>query len=90
MAETKKFLDLSGLTQYDDAIKEYINQTIADMSKVKIVKCTAFSQFPTTGDDNTIYIDTTEHKIYSWSLTARKYSVVGSDYNDITVINGNF
>lgn len=52
-----------------------------------ITKDTIYN-FPAIGDENCIYIDTTENKTYRWSDSSMKFFCIGSDYNDIRTING--
>lgn len=44
--------------------------------------------FPNIGDANVLYGDTTENKLYRYNPDDGKYYCVGSDYNDITAIDG--
>lgn len=44
--------------------------------------------FPNIGDVNVLYGDTTENKLYRYDPDDGKYYCVGSDYNDITAIDG--
>lgn len=44
-------------------------------------------EFPSVGSVNCIYISRTENKTYRWSDDDLKYYCVGSDWNDIKIIN---
>lgn len=44
--------------------------------------------FPPIGDKNCIYISKATNKTYRWSNEDTKYFCVGSDYDDINIING--
>lgn len=61
---------------------------IAKPSENYIVSAESYLDFPTQGDSKILYIDETANKTYRWDDTQLKYFVVGSDYNDIEVING--
>ena len=43
--------------------------------------------FPTVGKDGFIYIDRLANKIYRWDDDNLKYYCVGSDYNEIDLID---
>lgn len=58
------------------------------LQKEFVVSKDSFLEFPATGEENTIYIDTTANKSYRWNPEDFHYYVVGSDYNDIKVVNG--
>lgn len=45
-------------------------------------------EFPNIGDSSVEYIDKTANRVYRWDDTALTYYCVGSDYNEIKVING--
>lgn len=44
--------------------------------------------FPSIGNENCIYIARTENKTYRWSEPDLLYYCIGSDYNNIEIING--
>lgn len=44
-------------------------------------------EFPNTGSSDLLYVATDENKIYRWDSTDLIYRVVGSDYNDIKLID---
>lgn len=46
------------------------------------------NDFPPVGNELCLYIAKDENKLYRWDDTAIKYYCVGSDYNDIKIING--
>lgn len=81
---------LENLQIYDEEIKNYIKKLLSENAKELIVEKESFLQFPTVGNEGSIYIDTTENKAYRFSESELKYYVIGSDYNDVKIINGNF
>lgn len=85
-----KLTSFENLQIYDEEIKQYIKKLLSENAKELIIEKETFLQFPTIGNSNAIYIDITENKIYRFSETELKYYVVGSDYNDIELIDGNF
>lgn len=46
------------------------------------------NQLPSIGNSKCLYIATEENKIYIWNENSQKYHIIGSDYNEISVING--
>ena len=46
------------------------------------------NQLPNVGNSKCLYIATKENKIYIWNEEIQKYHIIGSDYNEISVING--
>lgn len=46
-----------------------------------------YLNFPAIGDESVIYIDKTANKTYRWDDNSLKYYVIGSDYNDIELID---
>ena len=46
--------------------------------------------FPSVGNSTFLYVDQSRNKIYRWDPDNLKYYVVGSDYDDIEVVNGDF
>lgn len=47
-----------------------------------------FPVIPNSGWEKDIFLDTTNNKIYRWDTTDMKYFCIGSNYDDIEVING--
>jgi hypothetical protein len=64
-------------------------------SRTQVIKLTGLEQiffstkleFPNTGDSSLLYVATDKNKIYRWDSTDLIYRVVGSDYNDIKLID---
>ena len=48
------------------------------------------SSFPTTGKENVLYIETETNKAYRWDDENIRFYCVGSDYNEINIIDGSF
>lgn len=44
-------------------------------------------EFPNVGDSSLLYVAIDENKIYRWDSIEMVYKVIGSDYNDITLID---
>lgn len=57
-------------------------------SEFKLVSRNSHTEFPSIGSEDTLYIDKSENKLYRWDAQSLKYEVVGTNYNDITIING--
>lgn len=60
---------------------------INEIPETVITKDTIYD-FPTIGSENCIYVCRNENKTYRFDESELKYYCIGSDYNDITVING--
>ena len=45
-------------------------------------------EFPSIGKENMIYVAKDEHKIYMFNANTLTYEVIGSDYNEIEIIQG--
>ena len=67
---------------YTYATKDELHNYVAS----RRVVYTTLSAFPTQGTTGITYIDATNKTVYEWNGTA--YYCVGSDFNNITVING--
>ena len=52
-----------------------------------VVQKDSYLEFPTIGNEATIYIDRTANKSFRWDNDGLKYYVVGSDYKDISVVD---
>ena len=72
----------------ETAIVEIDNK--ASTIEVKLINHNYASrfEFPNTGTEAVLYIDTADNKTYRWSAGELKYYCVGSDYNEIEIING--
>lgn len=53
-----------------------------------IRRFSSYLEFPTIGNDAVLYLDETANKLYKWNQTDLHYYVVGSDYNQIQIIDG--
>ena len=53
-----------------------------------VITVDSIAALPNLGDQNIAYIVEKENKVYRWDSTTAKYFVVGSDYNEIKLING--
>ncbi len=45
-------------------------------------------EFPSIGKENMIYVARDEHKVYIFNTATIAYEVVGSNYNEIEIIQG--
>ena len=81
------------LRKYQDETNnqlEAISTNIQDLqnNKAQIVEETSYLNFPNIGNENNIYIDTSQNACYRWDSQSLKYYCYGSNYNDINIING--
>ncbi len=65
-----------------------VDKSTSVYAEPSVVQYDTHFDFPNVGREGTIYIDKATNKAYRWDDSDMKYYVVGSDYNDITVING--
>nr|DAZ34069.1 MAG TPA: hypothetical protein [Caudoviricetes sp.] len=84
----KIYIGLDGLQWYDGWIKDYISKQIKENEKQVVINEDSYLQFPTIGSPECLYVDTTANKIYRWDDANLKYFTVGSDYNEIEIIDG--
>lgn len=75
-------LDKEGLITLVEEIKDQIEK-----SKDSVLEYDSSLLFPTTGKQNTIYIDKLENKSYRWDSDNLKYYVL-NDYENIEIIDG--
>lgn len=66
---------------YNNGVWEELNESPI------VTKGTKYA-FPNIGNASKIYVATAENKTYRWSDDDLKYYCIGSDYNDINIING--
>ena len=86
--KTFKIIDYDGMEIYTDEVKKLIKK-IALESSDKIKTYANHLQFPITGEKDVLYVTTEENKTYRWDENDTKYFCVGSDWEEIDVINGN-
>jgi hypothetical protein len=65
------------------AVKDYV------ASRGSVLSFESYADFPISGEENILYIDKLNNKTYRYS-TDRNYYIVGSDYNEISEIHGEF
>ncbi len=53
-----------------------------------VCRFSTYLEFPTVGRDAVLYLDEAANKLYKWNQTDLHYYVVGSDYNQIQIIDG--
>lgn len=66
---------------YNNGVWEELNESPV------VTKDTKYA-FPNIGSASKIYVATAENKTYRWNDDDLKYYCIGSDYNDINIING--
>lgn len=59
-------------------------------SKNIIQQFSSLYAFPTPGDESIIYLDKSTNKTYRWDDNNTRYYCIGSDYEDIKIIDGNY
>ena len=84
----KKYLDLVGASYLKDKIIECLKEYTDAKTSELILRYQSIHEFPNIGDESKLYISTSTNSLYRWDDTSIKYYCIGSDYNNIEVING--
>ncbi len=82
----ESILTKTGLEIYNSELLKHIKGLIGE-SNDTVLEYTSSLQFPTVGKINTIYIDMNGNKIYRWDDDNTKYYCIGSNYEEINLIN---
>ena len=101
--EEIKYLGLSGLETLINEINDefakikhshsasditgILSDEVIPQSAKNVETYSALSNFPAIGRSNVLYINEHENKSYRWDDDNIKYYVIGSDYEDIDIIN---
>ena len=85
-----KLIDLPGLEVYTDEVQKLIKKMISESSDFEIVTKHSYLDFPITGSQNKIYIDKTNNRTYRYDEDNLKYYIIGSDWDDIDLIDSNW
>lgn len=73
----------------NDATDVVINNAESTIEvKLKSQQYATRYEFPNIGNEGVLYSDIGENKTYRWDGTDLKYYCVGSNYEDIKIING--
>lgn len=64
------------------------NVNKAENIYVKEIEFNNRYEFPSIGKENMIYVARDEHKMYIFNTATLAYEVVGSNYNEIEIIQG--
>ncbi len=83
----------------DKIIVQKIPNVIQDLSRrmkdlednpsTEIVESQSYLNFPAIGQAGKIYVDVSNNKTYRFDTDKLQYIVIGSDYSEIKIINGN-
>lgn len=65
----------------------FFNGEWVELNESPVISKRTIYSFPTIGSETNIYIATDENKTYRWNDADMKYYCIGSDYNDIQIIN---
>lgn len=88
MADENKYLDLLGTKFLKDKILECLKDYTDTKTSEVVSQYQSIYNFPNIGDENKIYIDSSTNRTYRWDDNLIKYYCIGSDYNNIDIING--
>ena len=81
-----QLLNFSGLTELVNNMKEYFSKYV---SENKVMSFPSVSSFPTVGNKDMIYIDTTHDTIYRWDDTSIKYYPLAFNTDDLYILDCN-
>lgn len=87
-SNANKYIDYDGMGIYTEEVKKLIKK-IALESSDKIKTYQNHLYFPIVGDSTALYIASEENKTYRWDADNLKYFCIGSDWENIDVIDGN-
>lgn len=76
--------DVAVQNGYTGTEEEFVSQIM----KLEYQPFESRFHFPNIGDAGVLYGDTKENKLYRYDAEQHKYYCVGSNYNDITAIDG--
>lgn len=65
----------------------FFNGEWVELNKSTIITEDTIYSFPTVGNEAFIYIASKENRTYRWDNDNSKYYCIGSDYNEIKIIN---
>lgn len=79
-----------GSVTQDVANVDYYTFSLVGLSSVttSTQNYSSAASFPANGDPAAFYVDTVANKLYRWDNTTGLYYCIGSDYTDITEIDG--
>lgn len=83
-----KYVGLDGLVLYDSEIKKFFKQLLSSSLTPSVINKTSSAVFPKTGNESCLYVDMSENKVYRWDNESKTYIVVGSNYDDMNIIDG--
>lgn len=75
----QQFLDLNGLTE----LVTYLKKSITEQKE--ILPYASNKLFPSTGNVNTIYIDTATNSIYRWDSSNKKYEILAKAVKSVSI-----
>ena len=70
---------------FEGTEQEWLDSLVSD---VAMISYPTHYEFPNIGRDNVGYVATEENRLYRWDSTDQRYYCIGSDINDIKVIDG--
>lgn len=66
----------------------WIAGTDTGVPAASLLRYGSYLEFPNVGQANALYLDTAANKLYRWNGNDLHYYAVGTDYNDIKIIDG--
>ena len=75
-------------TESEDIIVTTNNKARTITAKLKDIQYNSIGEFPNIGSENQIYVDKSTNLAYRFNLSTLTYIRLGSDWNDIEIIDG--
>lgn len=72
----------------DQSLWYYENDWIQLSNNRVVVTASTYASLPSVGQEACVYVVKNQNKTYRWDDTDNRYYCIGSDYNDINIING--
>ena len=83
-----KYVGLDGLVLYDSEIKKFFKQFLNSSLTPSVINKTSSAAFPETGSESCLYVDMSENKVYRWDNELNTYIVVGTNYDNMNIVDG--
>ncbi len=83
-----KLIDLKDYELQNRELKKYIDNSIAISNQEQIVYKDSYLKFPTIGNPDSMYVDTTLKIIYGWNNDTMNYFKIAESIENLKVIDG--
>ena len=77
---------LTGTVRSNGTLSAKVSTGVYEKTELKYYN--SMFEFPNIGEDDYLYLDREKNKSYRWDSSQLRYICVGSDYEDIGIIEG--